>query len=57
MEPRVFEDLWEGEGEILMEGSQRGCTSSCQGVHDFPVEQVIVHTSCRTASTITDSKA
>jgi GTP cyclohydrolase II len=40
-----------------MEGSQRGCTLSCEGVHEFPLEQVRVHTSCRTASTITDSRA
>jgi GTP cyclohydrolase II len=39
-----------------MEGSQRGCTLSCEGMHDFLVEQVIVHTSCRTDPTLTDPR-
>jgi hypothetical protein len=30
-----------------MEGSQSGCTSSCEGVHDLPTEQARVHTSSR----------
>jgi hypothetical protein len=39
-----------------MEGYQRGCTSSCEGMHELPIEQVRVHPSCRTASTLTDPR-
>jgi len=39
-----------------MEGSQRVCTSSFEGVHEFPLEQVKIHTSDMTISTIVDSE-
>jgi hypothetical protein len=40
-----------------MEGSQGGCTLSCEGVHDFLTEQVGFYTSCRTTSSIVDPGA
>ena len=52
-----LKNLQASEGEIFLEGSQGGCTFSCEGVHDFSIEKVRVHTSCRTASSIADFRA
>jgi hypothetical protein len=52
----VSEDLQEGERKILVEGSHGGCTSTCEGVHEFPTEQVRAYTSYRTTSSIVDSR-
>jgi hypothetical protein len=56
MKPRVFEGLHAGEGEILMDASQGGCTLSREGVYDFPKKKVIVYISCKITSTIVDSR-
>jgi hypothetical protein len=37
-----------------MEVYQVGWTSTCEGVHAFPLEKFIIHTSGRTISTIAD---
>jgi hypothetical protein len=39
-----------------LEGYQGVCTSSCEGVYDFPIEPVRVYTSSGSSSAIVDSK-
>jgi hypothetical protein len=54
--PRYLKDLQEGEREILLEGSQGGCTVICEGVHDMSTEQVEAYTSCNITSVVTYSR-
>jgi hypothetical protein len=37
--PEISKDLQEGEGDILLEGSQGGCTTVCEGVLDLSAKQ------------------